>query len=239
MFEERMEARRQMGMRLLLLIVDAERTARAEEVLKKSGLPIRFRCAGRGTAASQMLDVLGLDENDKTILLCAVPKYISGGLMQRLSDALYLRDTGGGIALTLPVDGISSNMMRLLDKEHCEELIKRTQREVERMTEQASYGLIMAVINPGFSEELMEVARATGAKGGTVIHARQMGLEDTMNFWGISIQGEKEIILILARKEDKTAIMRAVGEKFGMHSKAHGFVLSMPVDEIAGIETDE
>ena len=41
--------------------------------------------------------------------------------------------------------------------------------------------------------------------------------------------------MILARHEDKVAIMSAVSEKCGMHSEAKGLVMSLPIDSVMGL----
>jgi hypothetical protein len=53
--------------------------------------------------------------------------------------------------------------------------------------------------------------------------------------WGLGLQEEKELVLILAETEDKLAIMRAVSESCGMHSEAKGLVVSLPVDSVMGV----
>ncbi len=50
------------------------------------------------------------------------------------------------------------------------------------------------------------------------------------------MQQEREVVIILAQKEDKLAIMQAIGQKCGMQSPAQGVVMSLPVDEIAGLD---
>ena len=57
-----------------------------------------------------------------------------------------------------------------------------------------------------------------------------------MQKWGINIQPEKEIIYILAEQEKKLAIMKVLGEKYGLHSEAQGLIISIPVDAVAGLE---
>jgi len=42
-------------------------------------------------------------------------------------------------------------------------------------------------------------------------------------------------VLILASQENKLAIMQAITEKCGIKSEANGFVISMPVDGVVGI----
>ena len=53
----------------------------------------------------------------------------------------------------------------------------------------------------------MAAARPAGAAGGTVLHSRRVGAEETLQQWGFSIQQEKEAVLILARKEEKLAVV--------------------------------
>lgn len=55
------------------------------------------------------------------------------------------------------------------------------------------------------------------------------------NFWGLSVQDEKEIVLILTESANKVALMKCIGESCGMHSEAQGIVMSMPIDSVAGI----
>lgn len=48
----------------------------------------------------------------------------------------------------------------------------------------------------------------------------------------------REVVLILAKKEDKRPIMQAIFEQCGMTSEAHGTVLSLPVDGIIGLDQE-
>ncbi|MDE6926204.1 MAG: P-II family nitrogen regulator [Acetatifactor sp.] len=98
------------------------------------------------------------------------------------------------------------------------------------------YYMIMAIVNQGFSGAVMEAARPEGASGGTVFHSRRIASEETMKFWKISVQEEREVVMILARREDKLSIMQAIGQKCGVKSEAQGVVFSLPVDESVGLE---
>ena len=91
--------------------------------------------------------------------------------------------------------------------------------EVKNMEEKkvCPFDLIIAIANQGSIQQVMEAARAAGAGGGTVVHSRGIQSEQATAFWGLSVQEEKEIVLILAEQEKKTAIMSAVSEKCGMH----------------------
>ena len=97
------------------------------------------------------------------------------------------------------------------------------------------HSLIIAAVNNGYSEELMNVARVYGARGGTVVHSRAIGDEKAVSFLGVSLHDEKEIVMIIADQRSKLRIMKAISENCGMESDAKGLVLSMPIDKVMGL----
>ena len=52
---------------------------------------------------------------------------------------------------------------------------------------------------------------------------------------GLGVQEEKEIVMIIAKSEDKLPIMQSISDKCGMHSEAKGLVMSMPIDSLVGM----
>ena len=81
----------------------------------------------------------------------------------------------------------------------------------------------------------MDAARGAGAYGGTVIHAKGTGMEQAEKFMGVSLAAEKEMIFIVAKKEQKNDIMKAVMEQAGLDTKAKSIVFSLPVTDTAGL----
>ena len=82
---------------------------------------------------------------------------------------------------------------------------------------------------------VMDAARGAGAYGGTVIHAKGTGMEQAEKFMGVSLAAEKEMIFIVAKKEQKNDIMKAVMEQAGLDTKAKSIVFSLPVTDTAGL----
>ena len=97
------------------------------------------------------------------------------------------------------------------------------------------YETIICIVNAGFSDTVMSVARECGAKGGTIIHARGSAREDAEAKFGITIEPEKEIVLILVKKEIKDAILHAIYKNVGLNSPGQGIAFSLPVDDVIGI----
>ena len=83
----------------------------------------------------------------------------------------------------------------------------------------------------------MSAARECGARGGTVLNARGTAREDAEKLFNISIQPEKEIVLILANKEIKDDILHSLYKNVGLNTTAQGIVFSMPVDDVVGLTT--
>ena len=103
----------------------------------------------------------------------------------------------------------------------------------ENMSE-SKHSLIAAIVNRGFSGDVMDAVRSAGARGGTVIHSRQIENKEAASFWGAGMQEEKEIILILTESANKINLMKCISESCGMHSEAQGIVMSLPVDAVVG-----
>ena len=95
--------------------------------------------------------------------------------------------------------------------------------------------MIVVIVNKGFSEEVMDVARANGAAGGTILSGRGTGGEKATKFFSISLQEEKEVVLILVKEEIRAEIMRAIAREFGLDSPGKGIVFSLPVEESIGL----
>ena len=62
------------------------------------------------------------------------------------------------------------------------------------------YEAIFCIVNSGYSETVMDVAKALGAGGGTVINARGTANKEAETFFHITIEPEKEIVMILVPK---------------------------------------
>lgn len=98
--------------------------------------------------------------------------------------------------------------------------------------------LIITIVNKGYSDEVMNAAREEGASGGTVVHARGTGTEEAEKIFGITIEPEKELVLILTKDENRQAIMKAIFNAAGLATRGHGISFSLPVDDVLGTPFD-
>lgn len=97
-----------------------------------------------------------------------------------------------------------------------------------------NYELIITISNIGYSDDIMKSAKKAGARGGTVVHGRGTADEETIKFFGLTIQPEKELLLIVTTVENKKDIMKIIIENHGLDTKAKALCFSMPVTETCG-----
>ena len=97
------------------------------------------------------------------------------------------------------------------------------------------YALIVTILNRGFADQAMDAAKRAGAHGGTVLHARGSGVHEAEKFFGVQIQPEKEVVLILVQTGAKDEIMRAIVREAGLNREGRGLTFALPVDDVAGI----
>ena len=98
-----------------------------------------------------------------------------------------------------------------------------------------AYEMIVCVVNSGFSDAVMSAAREYGARGGTVLSARGTANQESETFFGISIQPEKEVVLILVPAKIKDDILHAIYEKVGLATPGQGIAFTLPVENAVGL----
>ena len=104
------------------------------------------------------------------------------------------------------------------------------------MPKSSGYELIIVICNAGYSSLVMEAANASGARGGTVMHARGTANKEAEEFFHISIQPEKDAVLLVVPSTIKDNVLHAVYQKAGLDSDAQGIAFSITVNEAVGLK---
>ena len=94
---------------------------------------------------------------------------------------------------------------------------------------------IFCVVNAGFSDAVMDAAKKFGARGGTVIRARGTANSEAEKLFGITIQPEKEIVMILVDTAIKNDILHALYTAVGLDTPGQGIAFSLPVEQAIGL----
>lgn len=220
------------AVKLLVTIVDRGKGHEAVDIYRSNGLHFDYLCMGFGTANSRILDYFGLSETEKDVVFTLVPGERTRALIALVNQRFHLSHPGRGILFTLPLSGVSGQVPQVLGKEWD----GQGEGAEKHMDNTVKYDLVMVVVNRGGLDTVMDAAREAGAGGGTVLHARRVGLEDGENLFGFTLQPEKEIVSILIPRSRKLEIMRAINRAAGLSTDCGGILFSLPVEDMMGIQ---
>ena len=199
-----------------------------EDICEELALPMNLTFRGRGTAVQSMLDVLGIESNEKRVVITTASEEKTKLLMEAQRQRLHIGVPGHGIAIAVPVKSIGGGKtVAILTGEE-------NQPTKSAPPEEFAYELILVIANEGQTDLVMNAARSVGARGGTVLHGKGTGAVSDPKFRNISIATEKEVILIVSKTEDKANIMREILKKAGPDTPAKAITFSLPVTEVAG-----
>ncbi len=215
-------------LKVIVSIVERGQGKRMIKLYNGQDITHHFQCAGIGTATSEIMDLLGLDSKEKDVVFSIGKATLVNKLMRDLNNELRGYARSKGIAFDMKVDAVS----HILALAVLMPVKEKQGREDAMMEEGMENSMILVTVNQGFTEEVMETARKAGARGGTIIHARWAGSESTEDFYGITVQQEKEIIAIVSPADKRNAIMEAINSGHGMKTEARGTVLSIGIENI-------
>lgn len=97
------------------------------------------------------------------------------------------------------------------------------------------YEMIVCIVNAGFSEAVMDAAKEFGARGGTVLSARGTAAKEAETIFKITIQPEKEMVIILVPAAIRDDILHALYRSVGLKTPGQGIAFSLPVDSAVGL----
>lgn len=213
---------------IIISIVERGSGGRLVKLYAKHQVFTHLRCEGRGTATSEILDILGLGGSEKDVLLSITTRAAARVLLERLEDELRGEAPGRGIAFTMPLTAVSSLLAAFIGL--------KTKPESEgagAMSEQQKNSMILVTVNQGFTDAVMDTARKAGARGGTIIRGRWAGDESFAQSYGITtLQAEKELIFIVAPADLRARIMDAVTRAHGLRTDAGAMVCSVAVEQL-------
>lgn len=211
---------------LIFMIFDKKHEKKYKFLLDIYKVKYRVVLYGNGTASSSVLQYFGLNEIKREVLLAITPTITSKYILKQLDQKFKISEPGNGIAFTVPLSSSTKNM---------QDVYKNIDLEDIDM-EDANKHLIITIVNSGYAEEVMNAAKKKGATGGTTLNGRGLETEKIVKFLGISIEPEKDVVLILANEDVKNDIMDSILSSVGLNTLGKGISFSLPVSHVVGLK---
>ena len=215
-------------MKLIVSIVERGQGRNMIELFNGQKVTHHLQCAGKGTATSEIMDLLGLDSLEKDVVFSIGKATLVNQLMRDLNHELRGNARSKGIVFDMKITAMSHVLALAILMPFRE----AQGREDIMMEEGMENSMILVTVNQGFTEEVMHTARKAGARGGTIIRARWAGSESTEEFYGITVQQEKEIIAIVSPSSKRKDIMEAINSQHGLKTEARGTVCSLAIEDM-------
>ena len=227
-----------MEVNMILTITRRADSEQFAEFFRKYGCSVVMSVVANGTANTSLLSMLGLNASEKMVSVTFADTALRRKLMRKLSSEMKIDMPDRGVAVSVPFSSaVSSAAAALTPVLPAGETGNTDVNEEESM--ESRYELIITICSGGHTDTVMDAARAAGAAGGTVVHAKGTGAMSAKKFFGLSIAAEKEMVFIVAKTENKKDIMRAIVQNAGADSEANSLVFSLPVNDTAGFRLME
>jgi len=218
----------------LIAIVDSHLEDELCDLFQENHVPIFLLTYGYGSAKSAVYDILGYGSSKKIVSVSLQTKDMSNYILKQIHNQIDFHKPGTGVACTISISSISRVLSMTLQQ--AEENFKIGSESMAGASKEP-YHLIVTIVNSGYFEQVMEAAKAAGATGGTLIHARGLGSKEAIKYLGITIQPEKDLVLILAPQKNKLAIMENITREVGLNTAGKGICFSLPVNQAMGLES--
>lgn len=211
---------------LMVMIFNKKLEKKYKFLLQWNKIKYNVLLYGTGTASSSVLEYFGLNEIRRDVVLSILPYNLSKYILKQLDSKFKINEPGNGIAFTLPVSSSTKNMLDAYKDYDVEDIDM----------EESNKHLIVTIASEGYAEEVMNAAKKAGATGGTTLNGRGLETDKIVKFLGISIEPEKDVVLILADEDIKNKIMDSILENCGLKTMGRGICFSLPVSHVVGLK---
>ena len=205
------------------LIIADNKAIKAEKLYRKhnSGFVLSQPC--HGTVNQRILNALGINSSARTYIQGMFSKKRLDEFMAEAKEKFDLDEPGHGILFVKQARNI------YVAKTEC-----LPESENTNMTNEV---LITVITNYGKTDELIKVARDTGARGATILKGHGTVSEDAQKFFGVPIEPEKEVILLIVSKDIEKEVMNAIHTEGHFEKASNGIVFSQELSYTLGISS--
>jgi nitrogen regulatory protein P-II 1 len=98
------------------------------------------------------------------------------------------------------------------------------------------FKLIMTLVNPEITENLIDVARKAGATGYVTLSARGTGVQET-RFLGMQVEDKTNMVLFVVEEHMVSRIVESITTGCKLREPGRGIAIVLGVEQVAGLET--
>ncbi|SBW05430.1 Regulatory protein, P-II family [uncultured delta proteobacterium] len=211
--------------KLLISMVGRHKGEKFVSIAKAAGARGGTILFGRAVVDNKILQALFLADVQQDIVFTLMRDEADAVISAVCATCREQPKKLGGIAFVLDVSGMLVRQNQNAPK--TTEPAKGARSE--KM--ESGYTLLTVIVNNGYADDVMAQARKAGARGGTILTGRGTASEEDVQFFGITLVPEKEVLMIVTEKELVTPILDAIRTVPTLAEPGGGIVYSMNVEE--------
>lgn len=218
------------GLRLIVSIVERGKGVAIQKLYSQHQVFLHSQCPGKGTATSEIMDILGLGSSEKDVVISYAERTAARRLLADLNTDLRRSVNTSGIVFDVPMTGLNNLVAAAIDYQTRQG--RRGNGGEPTVEAGKEMSLILVTCALGSADRIMTTAKAQGARGGTVIKARWSGTEDLERSYDLELTAERDIVAIVVPNEKRNAIMEAVNAEHGLRSEDQAMTCSLPIEQM-------
>ncbi|MDM8525134.1 P-II family nitrogen regulator [Desulfococcaceae bacterium HSG8] len=99
------------------------------------------------------------------------------------------------------------------------------------------FKLILSSVKPDITDHIVDTAKEAGATGATIIPARGTGVREAKTFFGLSLEAQTDIIMLLVEEHLVAKILDTIKKAGEFHKPGTGIAFVVPVEHVVGLES--
>ena len=209
---------------LVWVIVNFGQGSKVMQTAKQHGMSGGTVLLGKGTIRNKILEFLAINDVSKEIVLMVGDSKTVTHALDQLDAKFKFAKPHHGIAFTTSVGRVLGAST-----------VKNGIFQPGGGAKQSMYNAITIIVEKGNSEYVIDAATEAGAKGGTVINARGSGIHEVSKLLAMEIEPEKDMVLILAKKDATDAIVESIRSKLRIDEPGNGIIFIQDVNRTYGL----
>lgn len=99
---------------------------------------------------------------------------------------------------------------------------------------------LVIIIQDKDEESAIEVAKQAGAGSVTILHGKNIGLEEKKVFFGLTLEENVSVLLFILPRKLSMHVMKILRQEFDLDNPENsGLAFTLPLSHVAGLDTKE
>ncbi len=206
---------------VMTLIISEHQANHFIDIIKEKSLYDGIVFLAKGTVKNSFLNLIGLKNQKMRLIDVLIESENSKEIMDYTAEKLKLNEPNHGIAYL--------TSRRMVKDEKGESNASNT------IGEKTMFKKITVIINRGMADDVMDIARESGARGGTILHGKGTGTKNAAKLFGMEVEPEKELVLIIVPTEIEEKVVKNLYDNLEMQNSGNGILFVEDITDVRGI----